>query len=99
LKWVPGIVCRPRVFLPPRRRIRTCCTFIRQAAPFRFDPAVKALIRACFQQRRKQIGALVRGRLSAGALAEWLAALAGAGLGPQSRPEQIPVALWRRLRV
>jgi 16S rRNA (adenine1518-N6/adenine1519-N6)-dimethyltransferase len=72
---------------------------IRQAAPFRFDPAVKALIRACFQQRRKQIGALVRGRLSAGALAEWLAALAGAGLGPQSRPEQIPVALWRRLRV
>ena len=72
---------------------------IRQAAPFRFDLAVKALIRACFQQRRKQIGALVRGRLSAGALAEWLAALAGAGLGPQSRPEQIPVALWRRLRV
>ena len=33
---------------------------IRQAAPFRFDPAVKALIRACFQQRRKQIGATLR---------------------------------------
>ncbi|HVU24722.1 MAG TPA: 16S rRNA (adenine(1518)-N(6)/adenine(1519)-N(6))-dimethyltransferase RsmA, partial [Opitutus sp.] len=29
---------------------------VRRDAPFVFPPAVKALIRACFQQRRKQIG-------------------------------------------
>jgi 16S rRNA (adenine1518-N6/adenine1519-N6)-dimethyltransferase len=71
----------------------------RRAAPFRFPPEVKALIRACFQQRRKQIASLLRGRLAAPAAADWLADLAGAGLGPQARPEQIPVALWRRLQV
>jgi 16S rRNA (adenine1518-N6/adenine1519-N6)-dimethyltransferase len=70
----------------------------RQPAPFRFAPPTKALVRACFQQRRKQIAALLRARAPAAAAA-WLAALAAAGLGPQTRPEQIPVALWRELRV
>jgi 16S rRNA (adenine1518-N6/adenine1519-N6)-dimethyltransferase len=71
----------------------------RRPAPFRFDPAAKALIRACFQQRRKQIGALLRARLAADAAAAWLEILGRAGLGPRSRPEEIPVALWQELRV
>lgn len=66
--------------------------------PFVFPAAVKAVIRACFQQRRKQIGGLLRHKLPDGGAA-WLAELSAAGLGPQTRPEQIPVALWRRLRV
>ncbi len=35
----------------------------RQPAPFVFPTATKAVIRACFQQRRKQIGGLLRGKL------------------------------------
>lgn len=71
----------------------------RQPVPFRFAAPARALIRACFQQRRKQIAALLRGRLRPAAAAGWLARLAAAGLGPQARPEQIPVALWRELPV
>ena len=71
----------------------------RQPAPFRFAAPAKALIRSCFQQRRKQIAALLRGRLRPAAAADWLARLVAAGLGPQARPEQIPVALWRELPV
>jgi 16S rRNA (adenine1518-N6/adenine1519-N6)-dimethyltransferase len=70
----------------------------RRPEPFIFDPAVKRVIRECFQQRRKQIGSLLRGKLAAGAAA-WLAGLAAAGLDARARPEQIPVALWQRLRV
>jgi len=70
----------------------------RLPAPLRFSPPAKALIRACFQQRRKQIGAVLRSRAPEAA-AGWLPVLGAAGLGPQTRPEQIPVALWRELRV
>jgi 16S rRNA (adenine1518-N6/adenine1519-N6)-dimethyltransferase len=71
---------------------------VRQSPAFVFTPTSKALIRACFQQRRKQIGALLRNRLPDHG-APWLAALARAGLGPTARAEQIPVALWQCLRV
>lgn len=70
----------------------------RRPEPFIFAPAVKRLIRECFQQRRKQIGSLLRGKLPDGAAA-WLASLPEAGLDARARPEQIPVALWQRLRV
>lgn len=70
----------------------------RQPAPYVFPAAAKALIRACFQQRRKQIGGLLRGKLPDGGAA-WIAQLASVGLGAQARPEQIPVALWRQLTV
>ena len=71
----------------------------RRPAPFVFPAGTKALIRACFQQRRKQIGSLLRGKLAADPAAAWLGRLAAAGLGPQTRPEQIPVALWQQLAV
>lgn len=67
-------------------------------APFTFAPPVKVLIRACFQQRRKQIGGLLRHKLPDGGAA-WIARLEAAGLSAATRPEQIPVALWRELTV
>jgi len=44
-----------------------------------FSTATKALVRACFQQRRKQIGSLLRERLPDGG-ASWLELLRAAGL-------------------
>jgi 16S rRNA (adenine1518-N6/adenine1519-N6)-dimethyltransferase len=83
----------------PRPDIDSCLLhLVRHPAPFVFPPAVKAVIRGCFQQRRKQIGALLRHRLPEGGGA-WLARLAAAGLSPQARPEQIPMELWCRLAV
>jgi 16S rRNA (adenine1518-N6/adenine1519-N6)-dimethyltransferase len=71
---------------------------VRRPAPFIFDPAVKRVIRECFQQRRKQIGSLLRSKLPDGGAA-WLTLLPQAGLDARARPEQIPVALWQQLRV
>ncbi len=70
----------------------------RQPQPFIFAAPVKQLVRACFQQRRKQIGALLRDKLPDRGAA-WLAELTAAGLDPRARPEEIPVQLWQRLRV
>ncbi len=71
---------------------------VRKSAPFVFAPAVKAVVRACFQQRRKQIGSLLRDRV-ADRGAAWLSTLSQGGLSPQSRPEQIPWELWTQLQV
>lgn len=68
----------------------------RRPEPFRFRDATRQLIRACFQQRRKQIGALLR-RHAPAAAAIWEPALLAGGLSLQARPEQIPVALWQQL--
>ena len=67
----------------------------RLPAPFVFPAETKAHIRACFQQRRKQVGSILRDRLPAAAAEAWFARLATAGCSAQSRAEQIPVALWR----
>lgn len=70
---------------------------VRKPAPYVFPPAIKALIRGCFQQRRKQIGALLRGRLPADIDARgWRELLAAHGLSEQTRPEAIPVDWWAR---
>ena len=69
---------------------------VRKPAPFVFPAATKALVRACFQQRRKQIGALLRAR-APGAGSGWRELLRADGLSEQVRPEAIPVASWQRL--
>lgn len=94
----PGHKVDGSCFFPPPDIESYLLHLTRLAAPFVFPPAVKAVIRACFQQRRKQIGGLLRGKLPDGGAA-WLAQLSAAGFGPQTRPEQIPVALWRGLTV
>jgi 16S rRNA (adenine1518-N6/adenine1519-N6)-dimethyltransferase len=69
---------------------------VRRPLPFLFPVETRQLIRLCFQQRRKQIGALLRGRLpDDGRL--WLASLSQEGLDARARPEDIPVAAWQRL--
>ena len=65
----------------------------RREHPFTFPEGFKAVVRGCFQQRRKQVGALFRARLPATA-GDWRPALAPFGLGEQARPEEIPVAAW-----
>lgn len=70
---------------------------VRKPQPYVFPKEVKALIRACFQQRRKQIGALLRGKLPEGVAPAAVAELLRAhGLTEQARPEAIPVAWWVR---
>jgi 16S rRNA (adenine1518-N6/adenine1519-N6)-dimethyltransferase len=69
---------------------------VRRPAPFVFPAGARTLIRACFQQRRKQIGALLRNHLPAG-VEGWRELLAAQGLSEQTRPEAIPVGAWVRL--
>lgn len=69
---------------------------VRRPTPFTFTPAFKALVRACFQQRRKQIGALLRARWPEGD-AGWRNLFPAPGLTEQSRPEAIPVSAWEKL--
>jgi 16S rRNA (adenine1518-N6/adenine1519-N6)-dimethyltransferase len=68
----------------------------RKPVPFVFPQEAKVLIRACFQQRRKQIGALLRSRLPASAMG-WRELLHAHGLSEQTRPEAIPVEVWMRV--
>jgi 16S rRNA (adenine1518-N6/adenine1519-N6)-dimethyltransferase len=72
---------------------------VRRPEPYIFSPEAKKLIRACFQQRRKQIRALLRDKLTEEKAAAWIDHLSANGLGPQARPEQIPVALWQKFPV
>ncbi|AWI10636.1 ribosomal RNA small subunit methyltransferase A [Ereboglobus luteus] len=68
---------------------------VRKPRPFIFATETKAAIRACFQQRRKQLGALLRDRLPDSARGDWFDYLATAGqFTPKSRPEEIPPELW-----
>jgi 16S rRNA (adenine1518-N6/adenine1519-N6)-dimethyltransferase len=69
---------------------------VRKPSPAIFPKAFKALVRACFQQRRKQIGALLRGRLP-GVAAVWREPLAACGHSEQTRPEAVSVDCWQRL--
>jgi len=69
---------------------------VRKAAPHRFSAEHKALIRSCFQQRRKQIRAVVRAR-HPGREPEWLEVLGSAGFPPTVRAEAIPTPMWIRL--
>ncbi|HWA85205.1 MAG TPA: 16S rRNA (adenine(1518)-N(6)/adenine(1519)-N(6))-dimethyltransferase RsmA [Opitutus sp.] len=95
---VPGHKVDSACFFPRPDIDSRLLNLVRLEQPFVFSPATKALIRACFQQRRKQIGRLLRDRLP-GAGAAWLARLAAAGLSSQARPEEIPPELWRHLAV
>lgn len=81
----------------PRPEVDSCLLhLVRRPRPFIFRPETRTLIRACFQQRRKQLGALLRRHLPDGGEA-WFSRLATAGLTVQSRPEQVPVAWWQEL--
>ncbi len=81
----------------PEPDIESCLLALdRRASPVVFRPEARALIRSCFQKRRKQIGALVRGRLGPRE-SDWLGILGKAGLSGKARPEDIPVSAWIEL--
>ena len=92
----PGHRVAPSCFHPRPDVESVLLNLGRRASPVVFPPAVKAGIRACFQQRRKQIGALMRSRLPDGGAA-WAEHFLRAGLSLDVRPEAIPVDLWTRL--
>jgi 16S rRNA (adenine1518-N6/adenine1519-N6)-dimethyltransferase len=69
---------------------------VRKEVPVLFKPEFKTLIRGVFQQRRKQIGSLLKDRLPDQGKA-WIECLTEAGLSAQSRPEDIPIELWCKL--
>jgi 16S rRNA (adenine1518-N6/adenine1519-N6)-dimethyltransferase len=69
---------------------------VRKATPFVFSAEHKALIRRCFQQRRKQIGAVIR-EIIPGRESEWRELLRSGGFLSTVRAEAIPVPLWIKL--
>jgi 16S rRNA (adenine1518-N6/adenine1519-N6)-dimethyltransferase len=82
----------------PRPDVESCLLNLsRRPEPFLFPARARLLIRTLFQQRRKQIGAILRQRLPADAVAAWLGSLGEAGLDATARAEQIPVNLWQKL--
>jgi 16S rRNA (adenine1518-N6/adenine1519-N6)-dimethyltransferase len=68
---------------------------VRRPAPVTLPKEVRATIRTLFQQRRKQIGALLR-RHAPDAAAAWMPALAAVGLDETARPESIPLPAWQQ---
>jgi 16S rRNA (adenine1518-N6/adenine1519-N6)-dimethyltransferase len=91
----PGHKVAAACFFPRPEVESHLLNLVRKPAPFVFPAAAKAVIRACFQQRRKQIGALLRTHAPATA-ARWRELLASPGLSEKTRPEAIPVEWWVR---
>lgn len=91
----PGHKVGPGCFHPRPDVDSYLINLVRRPAPYVFPTAVKAIVRACFQQRRKQIGALLRTHAPAHAASARELLLAD-GLTEQVRPEAIPVGWWIR---
>ena len=94
----PGHKVEPGCFFPRPDIDSYLLHLVRRSDPFIFPAETKALIRACFQQRRKQIGGLLRDRLPDHGLG-WIKILEASGLSAQTRPEAIPTELWQSLTV
>ena len=86
----------PSCFHPRPEVDSALLKLVRRPDPFTFTLAQRKLIRACFQQRRKQIGALLRGLLP-DAGETWFAQVAEYGVTPRDRPEAISTKAWKRL--
>ena len=56
-------------------------------------PMFKKLVKACFSQRRKQIGTILR-KLGVSPVDELLA---DAGIAPAERPERVDIGRWAAL--
>ncbi len=103
-----SIFLQAAYLIAPGHRVSAACFYprpdvdssllhlVRRPQPFAFTAEQKAFIRSCFQQRRKQIGAVVRERLPDRG-ARWLEQLAECGYSSTVRAEAIPVEVWIRL--
>ena len=92
----PGHRVSPSCFHPRPEVDSTLLHLVRKPAPHIFASEHKMLIRSCFQQRRKQIGAVIRIRRPA-LESEWRELLTSAGFSSTVRAEAIPVPIWIRL--
>jgi len=68
----------------------------RKGEPHVFTLAQKAVVRRCFQQRRKQIGSVMR-EVLAGRERQWTELLRSEGFSTTVRAEALPVPTWIRL--
>jgi 16S rRNA (adenine1518-N6/adenine1519-N6)-dimethyltransferase len=91
----PGHKVAAACFFPRPEVESFLLNLVRRPEPFRFPESARTAIRGLFQQRRKQIGSLLRDRLPDHG-AGWLRELAAAGLTAQARPEEIPPEVWRK---
>ncbi len=89
----PGHKVGPGCFHPRPEVDSYLINLVRRRAPYVFPATVKAIVRACFQQRRKQVGALLRTHAPAHAT-EARELLLAHSLSEQARPEELPVAWW-----
>jgi len=89
----PGHRVAASCFMPRPDVASQLLNLARKPAPFVFPGPVRALVRSCFQQRRKQIGALLRNRLPDDSV-PWRDLLRAGGLSESTRPEAIPVDWW-----
>jgi 16S rRNA (adenine1518-N6/adenine1519-N6)-dimethyltransferase len=92
----PGHRVGPGCFHPRPEVDSELLHLVRREEPHVFRPEHKVLIRRCFQQRRKQIGPVLR-ELIAGHAPQWLELLRAEGFSPSVRAEAIPVPVWVRL--
>ncbi len=92
----PGHRVSPSCFHPRPEVDSSLLHLVRKPEPYVFRPDHKILIRSCFQQRRKQIGAVIRHRRPT-LEAEWRELLGAAGFTMKVRAEAIPVPIWTRL--
>jgi 16S rRNA (adenine1518-N6/adenine1519-N6)-dimethyltransferase len=94
--FAPGHRVSSACFFPRPEVDSALLNIVRKTRPYVFSPEHKALIRRCFQQRRKQIGSVIRD-LIPGQEAEWRELLGSEGFLPSVRAEAIPVPTWIRL--
>jgi 16S rRNA (adenine1518-N6/adenine1519-N6)-dimethyltransferase len=92
----PGHKVSPACFHPRPDVDSALLHLVRKAQPYVFSPEDKALIRRCFQQRRKQIGAIIREQIPSRE-SKWRELLAAEGHSTTVRAEAIPVPTWIRL--
>jgi 16S rRNA (adenine1518-N6/adenine1519-N6)-dimethyltransferase len=92
----PGHRVSPGCFHPRPDVDSALLHLVRRPEPYVFSPGHRALIRRCFQQRRKQLGAVLREQVPAQE-AEWRELLRAEGFLPTVRAEAVPVPTWIRL--
>ena len=92
----PGHRVSAACFYPRPEVDSTLLHLVRKPEPYVFSPEHKALVRRCFQQRRKQIGSVMRALLP-GRETEWRELLESAGFLSSVRAEAIPVPIWIRV--
>jgi 16S rRNA (adenine1518-N6/adenine1519-N6)-dimethyltransferase len=92
----PGHGVRAACFHPRPDVDSTLLNLVRKREPRVFSAGQKLLVRRCFQQRRKQIGSIMREALP-GQEAKWTELLRAEGFSTTVRAEAIPVPTWIRL--